>query len=294
VPQVLQVANGNRLKTCRHLEEAVVARRFRIERPAAIVIAVEDLSRDRHGVFADSLNEIDVVVNAFRGVFFDASTFKLRGQFHPERDDVILGLRTFGPVVCLPSGDPFSLPVLEAIAALKSGYRADPRGLGVGQTSTFAECPDRVASGLQTPSNALRLARRSKPSNRGSNMATKDQRVRSHQPGVTSCRQRGEVSTLRGSEVLDHQAVDRRPVSEEQRRRVMSAEARVRFLELLANGWSATHAARATGFSRQRFYDLRARDKSLRTIGGQRSTRARIDLRKRRIGARSRACQSQS
>jgi hypothetical protein len=44
----------------------------------------------------------------------------------------------------------------------------------------------------------------------------------------------------------------------------MSASVRSSFLRLLAEGWSATHAARATGFSRQRFYELRARDDAFR------------------------------
>jgi hypothetical protein len=44
------------------------------------------------------------------------------------------------------------------------------------------------------------------------------------------------------------------------RPRAIDAPARERFLKCLAQGWSTTHAARATGLARQRFYELRARD----------------------------------
>jgi hypothetical protein len=54
------------------------------------------------------------------------------------------------------------------------------------------------------------------------------------------------------------------PAPEERQRRRIDSAVRFEFLGLLAKGWSATRAARATGFSRQRFYELRARDDAFR------------------------------
>ena len=42
----------------------------------------------------------------------------------------------------------------------------------------------------------------------------------------------------------------------------MTPKARETFLELLCEGWSITHSAKAAGFSRQRFYEERDRDKT--------------------------------